>query len=439
MKGGPGWHPLLPRSFFARTLLLVLLTLLFSKILTLLYLVSNEDLLVDRQYSHGTAMLVHAYWASGPEARADLESLTGIQLIHQDQVPIGEVHWPYSGVFTNQLRDELGDRTQIRVQTQAQPAIWVHQPSYNEHWLKVPLYAHPLRGQRLGLAMTWLALIVMLSTAAAWIFVRQLNRPLKTLERAAQRIGQGHSVRLLDTSGPAEIAEVYRAFNQMAQDVEQANSDRALLLAGVSHDLRTPLTRMRLSTELMSGVEPELTDGMIRDIEDMDAILDQFMAYIRDGSAEPLVVCDLNDLIGEVVAPLNNAEQRVALYLKPVPELALRRLSVKRMLTNLVENALNHGLTGVEVTSHLDRSALQPCVVVSVLDRGPGFDQTKGEDLFTPFIRGDRARSTKGTGLGLAIVKRIADSHGISVRLLNRSGGGTEARLCFPVASAEAH
>ena len=433
MKGGLGWHPLLPRSFFARTLLLVLVTLLFSKILTLLYLMSNEDLLVDRQYSHGTAMLVHAYWASGPEARTDLENLTGVQLIHESRVPIGEVHWPYSGVFTKQLRNELGDRTQIRVQTQEQPAIWIHQPSYGEQWLKVPLFAHPLRGQRLGLVISWSALIIMLSTATAWIFVRQLNRPLKTLERAAQRIGRGHSVRLLDTSGPAEIAEVYRAFNQMAQDVEQANSDRSLLLAGVSHDLRTPLTRMRLSTELMSGVEPELTEGMIRDIEDMDAILDQFMAYIRDGSAEPHEPCDLNELIREVVAPVNNNGQQVALYLKPLPELPLRRLSVKRLLTNLVENALNHGVTGVEVTSHLERSAIQPCVVVSVLDRGPGVDQSKGEDLFTPFIRGDRARSTKGTGLGLAIVKRIADSHGISVQLLNRSGGGTEARLSFPL------
>ncbi|WP_328795676.1 ATP-binding protein [Halopseudomonas xiamenensis] len=433
MKGGPGWHPLLPRSFFARTLLLVLLTLMFSKILTLVYLVSNEDLLVDRQYSHGTAMLVHAYWASGPEARADLENITGLELVHHSQVPSGEIHWPYSGVFTNQLRNELGDRTEIRVQTQEQPAIWVHQPSYGEQWLKVPLYAHPLRGQRVWLVVSWLTLIVMLSTAAAWIFVRQLNHPLQTLAQAARRIGQGHSVRLLDTSGPAEIAEVYRAFNQMAQDVEQASSDRALLLAGVSHDLRTPLTRMRLSTELMSDAEPELTEGMIRDIEDMDAILDQFMAYIRDGSAEPCEPCDLNELIREVVTPVNASEQLVRLCLEPVPELALRRLSIKRLLTNLIENALNHGGTGVEISSHLERSAIQPCVVVSVLDRGPGIDQSEGEDLFTPFIRGDRARSTKGTGLGLAIVKRIADSHGISVQLLNRSGGGTEARLRFPV------
>lgn len=433
MKGGPGWHPLLPRSFFARTLLLVLLVTLFSKVLTLVYLMSNEDLLVDRQYSHGTAMLVHAYWASGPEARADLEQVTGLKLVDASEVPAGEIHWPYSEVFTKQLREELGDRTDIRVQTQSQPAIWIHQPSYGTHWLKVPVYAHPLRGQRVWLVISWLGLIGMLSTAAAWVFVRQLNYPLKTLERAAQRIGQGHSVRLIDTSGPAEIAEVYRAFNQMSHDVEQASSDRALLLAGVSHDLRTPLTRMRLATELMSNAEPELTEGMIRDIEDMDAILDQFMAYIRDGSAEPYEPCDLNELIREVVTPISTPERPVRLCLEPVPQLALRRLSIKRVLSNLIENALNHGGTGVEICSHLEPSAVQPCVVVSVLDRGPGLGESQGEDLFTPFIRGDLARSTKGTGLGLAIVKRIADSHGISIQLLNRVGGGTEARLRFPV------
>lgn len=433
MKGGPGWHPLLPRSFFARTILLVLVVTLFSKLLTMVYLLSNEDLLVDRQYSHGAAMLIRAYWASGPDARADIEAMTGVALVPANEVPPGEVHWPYSGVFTNQLRDELGDRTQVRVRIQGEPALWVSQPGYRDQWLKVPIYAHPLRGQRIWMVFTWMLLIGMLSTAAAWIFVRQLNRPLKVLELAARRVGQGHSIRLLDTGGPAEIAEVYRAFNQMAQDVEQANRDRSLLLAGVSHDLRTPLTRMRLSTELLSSAEPELTEGMIRDIEDMDAILDQFMAFIRDGSAEPIEPADINELIREVVAPLNTGEERVRLCLEPVPAIPLRRLSIKRVMTNLVENALNHGGSGVEVCTHVTRAATNAYLIVSVLDRGPGIDPTECEALFSPFTRGDRARSTKGTGLGLAIVKRIADSHGATVQLLNRTGGGTEARLSFPL------
>lgn len=433
MKGGPGWHPLLPRSFFTRTILLVLVVMLFSKMLTLVYLLSNEDLLVDRQYSHGTAMLVRAYWTSDDAARTDIEEMTGMALVPTDEVPPGEVHWPYSGIFTNQLREELGDRTQVRVRIHRDPAIWIHQPGYEHQWLKVPLYAHPLRGQRVWTVVAWLALIGMLSTAAAWIFVRQLNRPLKVLELAARRIGQGHSIRLLDTGGPAEIAEVYRAFNQMAHDVEQASRDRSLLLAGVSHDLRTPLTRMRLSTELLSSAEPELTEGMIRDIEDMDAILDQFMAFMRDGSAEASEPEDINELIREVVAPLNVGQEKVRLCLEPVPTIPLRRLSMKRVLSNLIENALNHGGSGVEVCTYVADNGPRSYLVVAVLDRGPGIDPTECEALFTPFTRGDRARSTKGTGLGLAIVKRITDNHGATVQLLNRTGGGTEARVSFPL------
>ena len=434
MKGGPGWHPLLPRSFFGRTILLVLMVTLFSQVLTLLYLLSNEDLLVDRQYSHGTAMLVRAYWASGPAARHDIEEMTGIRVMVPEQVPQGEVHWPYSGIFTHQLRDELGDQTEVRVQTQNHPAVWIHQPIYGNYWLKVPLYAHPLRGQRVWLVVTWLVLIGMLSTAAAWLLVRQLNHPLKMLERAAQRIGRGQTVRLLDTSGPSEISEVYRAFNQMSQDVEQANRDRTMLLAGVSHDLRTPLTRMRLSSELLSDAEPELTDGMIRDIEDMDAILEQFMSYIRDGSAEPTEEADINELIREVVAPLNSNGEVVRLCLAEVPRLSLRRLSMKRVLINLIDNALVHGGSGVEVCTYLHNQDGQRLLTVSVLDRGPGVEALENDALFSPFIRGDQARSTKGTGLGLAIVKRIADSHGARVQLLNRVDGGTEARLSFVLA-----
>ena len=253
----------------------------------------------------------------------------------------------------------------------------------------------------------------------------------ETLGLAAGRIGRGKRVRLLGNSRPSEIAEVYRAFNQMAQDVEQASRDRSMLLAGVSHDLRTPLTRMRLSTELLSDAEPELTDGMIRDIEDMDAILDQFMAYIRDGSAEASESGDINELISEVVAPLNSNGEAVRLCLQAVPEFEFRRLSIKRVLTNLIENALIHGGTGVEVCTYLQQAGPESRLIVSVLDRGPGVEVLEGDALFSPFIRGDQARSTRGTGLGLAIVKRITDSHGASVQLLNRIGGGTEARLSF--------
>jgi two-component system osmolarity sensor histidine kinase EnvZ len=228
------------------------------------------------------------------------------------------------------------------------------------------------------------------------------------------------------------MTEVYRAFNQMAEDVEQAGRERELMLAGVSHDLRTPLTRLRLSLELM-GDHNDLTDAMVRDIEDMDAILDQFLAFIRDGRDESVEEVDLIDLVREVAAPYNQNEEKVRLRLEPIQAFPLRRVSMKRLLNNLIGNALHHAGSGVEVAAYVSGDTSAPYVVLSVMDRGAGIDPSELEAIFNPFTRGDRARGGKGTGLGLAIVKRIASMHGGNVELRNRPGGGLEARVRLPL------
>ncbi|WP_236208918.1 ATP-binding protein [Pseudomonas tohonis] len=425
----PYWFP---QSFFSRTLWLVLIVVLFSKALTLVYLMMNEDVLVDRQYSHGAALTLRAYWAASESERDDLARAAGLKRVTSDAVPPSEQHWPYSEIFERQMQTELGPETEVRLRAKSPPALWVRAPALGPDWVRIPLYPHPLRGQRIWSVLGWFLGIGLLSTAAAWIFVRQLNAPLKRLVFAARQLGQGRSVRLPVSDTPSEMTEVYRAFNQMAEDVEQAARERELMLAGVSHDLRTPLTRLRLSLELMSS-DSEFTEDMVRDIEDMDAILDQFLAFIRDGRDERQEELDLGELVREVVAPYNQHEERVRLCLEPVPPFPLRRVSIKRLLTNLIENALRYGGNGVEVAAFVAGDHTAPYVVLSVLDRGQGIDPAELGDIFNPFIRGDRARGGKGTGLGLAIVKRIAALHGGSVELRNRSGGGLEARVCLPL------
>lgn len=184
------------------------------------------------------------------------------------------------------MQAELGEDTEVRLRMHVSPALWVRAPSLGEDWLKVPLYPHPLRGQKIWNVLGWFLAIGLLSTASAWIFVRQLNQPLKRLVFAARQLGQGRSVRLPVSDTPSEMTEVYGAFNQMAEDVEQAGRERELMLAGVSHDLRTPLTRLRLSLELM-GNHTDLTDDMVRDIEDMDAMSVQRRGCIVDPPARP--------------------------------------------------------------------------------------------------------------------------------------------------------
>ena len=425
----PLWFP---QSFFSRTLWLVLIVVLFSKALTLVYLLMNEDVLVDRQYSHGVALTLRAYWAADPENREKIAKAATLTRVVGAGVPEGEQHWPYSEIYQRQMQAELGGDTEVRLRMHAPPALWVRAPSLGDGWLKVPLYPHPLRGQKIWSVLGWFLAIGLLSTASAWIFVSQLNQPLKRLVDAARQLGQGRSVRLPISDTPSEMAEVYRAFNQMAEDVEQAGRERELMLAGVSHDLRTPLTRLRLSLELV-GSHSDLTDDMVRDIEDMDAILDQFLAFIRDGRDESVEEVDLSELVREVAAPYNQNEERVRLRLEPIQPFPLRRVSMKRLLNNLIGNALNHAGSGVEVAAYVSGDVSAPYVVLSVLDRGAGIDPSELEAIFNPFTRGDRARGGKGTGLGLAIVKRIASMHGGNVELRNRSGGGLEARVRLPL------
>lgn len=425
----PLWFP---QSFFSRTLWLVLIVVLFSKALTLVYLLRNEDVLVDRQYSHGVALTLRAYWAADESNRDQIAEAAGLIKVIGSGVPAGEQHWPYSEIYQRQMQAELGADTEVRLRMHAPPALWVRAPSLGDGWLKVPLYPHPLRGQKIWSVLGWFLAIGLLSTASAWIFVSQLNQPLKRLVYAARQLGQGRSVRLPISDTPSEMTEVYRAFNQMAEDVEQAGRERELMLAGVSHDLRTPLTRLRLSLELM-GDHTELTDDMVRDIEDMDAILDQFLAFIRDGRDESVEEVDLNELVREVAAPYNQSQERVRLRLEPIQPFPLRRVSMKRLLNNLIGNALNHAGTDVEVAAHLSGDVSAPYVVLSVMDRGAGIDPSELEAIFNPFTRGDRARGGKGTGLGLAIVKRIAAMHGGNVELRNRPDGGLEARVRLPL------
>lgn len=412
---------------------MVLLAVLFSKALTLVYLLINEDVLVDRQYSHGAALTLRAYWASPVAERVAIAEAAGLQRVHQADVPEGDQHWPYSGIFAEQMRAELGIDTQVRIRAQTPPSLWVYAPSLGPDWIRVPLYPHPLRGQRLWNLFGWFLGIGLLSTAAAWIFVRQLSAPLKRLVVVARQFGKGRSVLLpIDVDTASEIAEVYRAFNQMTDDIEQANRERELMLAGISHDLRTPLTRMRLSLALL-GEDSELAQDMVRDIEDMDAILEQFMAFIRDGRDEPVESCDLLVLIHEVIAPYRQQGHKLALNIAPIPLIPMRRLSMKRLLVNLLENALRYGGKHVEVGVSQETLEQLRHVVLTVKDRGPGIAEQELEKLFNPFIRGDHARGGQGAGLGLAIVQRMAALHGGRVQVSNREGGGLAIKVSLPL------
>lgn len=308
------------------------------------------------------------------------------------------------------------------------------------YWLTVPGL---VPGHALSRAWVWGSIVSgLLAIGGAWLIQRRLNQPLTRVMEAARALGRGERPPVLPEDGPAEIATVARGFNEMAADLARHDQERALMLAGLSHDLRTPLTKIRLATEMLKGQgDPALLASLDRSTDGMAHLLVQFMDFTRashgagDQPSEPLVSVDVNDVVREVVAMcvLDGAvADDVGLQLADLPRMALPVQGMRRVLTNLVVNAQRHGRPPIEVHTSLSEGYL----VIDVMDRGPGIAPDLLEYVKRPFAQGSEARSHQeaGAGLGLAIVERIAKAHHASLALLAREGGGLVARVRWPVA-----
>lgn len=332
--------------------------------------------------------------------------------------------------LTGRVRSRLGDYTRFTSELHGLRGFFVsfrvdEEDPQDEYWLMLP----PNRVIRPGMAewIGWGSLAVALSLLGAYLLVLSVTQPMKRLEKTAKAIGRGEYPSPLPTKGPREIAQVAQAFNQMSHDLALLESDRALILAGISHDLRTPLARLRLGIEL-SGANPEDLAAMSADIEDMDRIINQFLDFARDTTAEAEEEGDLAQIVREAAqafirrgAPLDMEG------LEPVPSKGLRVLALKRAISNLIDNALKYG-QGLAVDIRIEKAG--ETRIIEVADRGPGIAPENVERLKRPFTRLENARSNvQGSGLGLAIVERIARLHGGELELLPREGGGLCARL----------
>jgi two-component system osmolarity sensor histidine kinase EnvZ len=325
--------------------------------------------------------------------------------------------------IANQLRRRLGADTRLAFQSGNGGHIWVGFAVGTEaYWLVVPrLTQNPAASSAW---MVWVAILLVAATAAGYLIVAHVSRPIRALALAAERIAGGEEAQAVPESGPNEIAALAGSFNRMADSLRRAEADRALLLAGVSHDLRTPLARLRLGLELLPDTDARLKSEMERDIVLMDGILGQFLAYVRGQAGEAVhPACDLNALLRDCVSSYASRGESVVLHESPLPLVPLRPVAVQRLAANLIDNALKYGEPPVEISAAIEGEH----VVIAVSDRGPGIPPTELDRVLLPFNRLDSARSAQGSGLGLAIADRIARLHGGKVKLANRRGGGLEA------------
>lgn len=266
----------------------------------------------------------------------------------------------------------------------------------------------------------------LLAGGGALLIVRRVNRPLADLAQAAGTWGRGEiPPPLASDEGPREIRRVSLAFNQMVEDTQRYERDRALLLAGVSHDLRTPLARMRLAVDIAFPEDHELRLGMIQDIEEMDSILAEFLAYARHGVEEAPIMGQLETLIDEVVLRYKRQDRSVTYDTEPLPRLTYRPIATGRLVTNLIENAVSHGQPPIRVRTHVERGFVH----LSVSDEGLGMSEAQLAKLMAGTERPQNGRR----GLGLAIAKRIAEAHGGTLELANRPTGGLQATVRLPI------
>ena len=294
----------LPKSSFARSALIIGLVIGLSQGITLWFFARNAYLPGIREYARLTALQAELVFQSEGDASLSrqLGETTGINAGTPPELRRPEsliLSRPVVERFRDEVSELLGEAATVRLEDERQPVLWVTAPSFGDRWLRVPMAF--FRDYDRYLLLGWGVTVPLLAVIGGLLIARSLNRPLRRLARVALKVGRGEAVPVLDDSlGPTEIQAVNRAFNRMTSQLQQSQRDRALLLAGVSHDLRTPLTRLRLSAEFLN--DEEMSQGIIADIEDMDAILDQFISFIRDGADEQPDYENLNDLIDEVAA-----------------------------------------------------------------------------------------------------------------------------------------
>jgi two-component system osmolarity sensor histidine kinase EnvZ len=326
-----------------------------------------------------------------------------------------------------------------RIASQGVEAVWRREPDGglalrltldgSDHWVVMPglLPAREFTGALVAVSVG----SALLALAGALWFQRRLNRPLVRVVEAAHTLAAGREPMPLPEDGPTEVATVSRSFNQLVGSLRQTERERALMLAGISHDLRTPLTKLRLGVEILRDrMEPELVSSMTRSVEEMDAIVGQFLDFARGDGDELPVPTSLDDMARALGSASADHGRPMALQLGGAPTLPLRQQAMQRAIGNLIENAWRHGRAPVTLSTRVVGQE----AIVEVADHGDGIDPAEADALKQAFRRGNADRGgTAGAGLGLAIVQRIAQAHGGRLELETPPGEGLHARLRLPL------
>jgi signal transduction histidine kinase len=295
------------------------------------------------------------------------------------------------------------------------------------HWLVAHLFTYPVQLAWLRVAMTLTPMLIAVALLSAWT-ARRLAAPIRAFAAGAERLGKGTDAPALAEQGPYELRAATAAFNRMQQRLRRFVNDRTQMVAAMSHDLKTPLTRLRLRAEFVGDEEQQRR--MLADLDEMTAMIESTLAFARDDAQrEPRMLVDLGALLGSVCDNASDTGGAVSCSAPRGLDVTCRPSAISRAVTNLIDNAVKYG---GGARANLDRAPGR--AIITIDDDGPGIPMAEREKVFAPFYRleGSRNRDTGGVGLGLAVARTIAREHGGDITLATAEGGGLRARLELP-------
>ena len=427
---------ILPQSLLSKTALTISLALLLFMVITLSAAVYFVAMPLGKRSADDLAALMILSANSWHETASD-EHAQMHQKLLQDHglsvavqtptLPVLKIDYPYFLLLRAALTRRTGQQMDI-----------LRNPGGQKVWVDIPVDGNTVRigieRKRISANPPIVLLLVISGGALLALFtslavVRRVAGPLERLSAAAREVGLGGSPPPLAEDGPEELASLARTFNHMSTEVHELLENRTVMVAGISHDLRTPLTRLGLAIEMLDDSEdPQLVAGIRRDLAAMENLIKQFMELAKGLTGERQEELDLRQILCAQVEDLRRAGHDVRLESGSDCHLPGDPVALNRILANLLDNAAHYG-DGKPIDAELQCDPEQACIRIS--DRGAGIPEAQLEMVFRPFHRLDSAREerTGGSGLGLAIARQLANKNGWTIELKPRPGGGTEAIL----------
>jgi two-component system osmolarity sensor histidine kinase EnvZ len=428
-----------PRTLFgktATTIAIVLVCYVAFALATLAYYVLVPVAKRSAQDLAALMVLSAQTWRElPPGTRADFAHELAVNhglVIASPQAPLPteESRLPYVVLLQHDLSQRVGRPVPLASSVDSRGVRW--------YWADIPVAGEPIRlgfaRDRVGVQVPSALVLLLggggLATLLAAVFlVRRLTRPLARLADAAALVGRGTAPTPLPETGATELAQLTQAFNRMARQVDELISNRTILLAGISHDLRTPLARMRFAVEMLpAAADPKLVTGLMNDLDRMNTLIGEFLTLARTLEERGHEAVDIAQLIDQAVADARRAGGDVRWRAGATCLRQAQPLALQRILTNLLDNAVRYG-GGKPVAVTLDCG--EGDTAITVVDQGPGIPAAEREAVFRPFYRleGSRSSDTGGSGLGLAIARQLAEANGWRLTLDAGTDGGTCARL----------